>query len=50
MKPPDILSLAKAAEEVIEEQSRFRKSARDRAEEVFDVEKMVDEYLKVLLP
>jgi hypothetical protein len=27
----------------------LRKSARERAEEAFDVEKMVDEYLKVLL-
>ncbi len=49
LKPPDIPSLAKAAEEVIEEQTRFRKSARERAEAAFDVEKMVEEYLKVLL-
>lgn len=49
LKPPDIPSLAKAAEEVLDEQTRFRKSARDRAEAAFDVEKMVDEYLKVLL-
>ena len=49
LKPPDIPSLAGAAEEVLEEQPRFRTSARDRAEGAFDVEKMVDEYLKVLL-
>jgi glycosyltransferase involved in cell wall biosynthesis len=49
LKPPDIPSLATAAEEVLEEQPRFRSSARDRAEAAFDVEKMVDEYLKVLL-
>ncbi|MGE5461846.1 MAG: glycosyltransferase family 4 protein, partial [Syntrophothermus sp.] len=49
LKPPDIPSLAAAAEEVLEEQPRFRKSARERAEDAFDVEKMVDEYLKVLL-
>ena len=49
LKPPDISSLAQAAEVVLEEQPRFRKSARDRAEAAFDVEKMVDEYLKVLL-
>ena len=30
-------------------QPRFRASARERAETVFDVENMVDEYLKVLL-
>ncbi len=50
LKPPDIPSLAMAAEEVLEEQPRFRNSARERAEETFDVEKMVNEYLKVLLP
>ena len=49
LKPPDIPSLAKAAEEVLDDQARFRKSARDRAEIAFDVEKMVDDYLKVLL-
>jgi glycosyltransferase involved in cell wall biosynthesis len=49
LKPPDIPSLARAAEEVLEDQPRFRKSARERAEEAFDVEQMVDEYLKVLL-
>jgi glycosyltransferase involved in cell wall biosynthesis len=49
LKPPDISSLAKAAEEVLEEQTRFRTSARERAEAAFDVDRMVDEYLKVLL-
>jgi glycosyltransferase involved in cell wall biosynthesis len=49
LKPPDIPSLAGVTEEVLEDQSRFRKSARDRAEDAFDVEMMVDEYLKVLL-
>ena len=49
LKAPDISSLAGAAEEVLEEQPRFRKSARERAENAFDVEKMVDAYLKVLL-
>jgi glycosyltransferase involved in cell wall biosynthesis len=49
LEPPDIPSLAVAAAEILEDQSRFRKSARERAEEAFDVEIMVDEYLKVLL-
>lgn len=49
LKPPDIPALAKAAEEVLDDQPRFRKSARERAEAAFDVEKMVEEYLKVLL-
>lgn len=49
LEKPDIPSLANAAGEVLDEQDRFRTLARARAESVFDVEKMVDEYLKVLL-
>jgi glycosyltransferase involved in cell wall biosynthesis len=49
LEKPDIPSLANAAAEVLDEQDRFRTLARARAESVFDVEKMVDEYLKVLL-
>ncbi|MFN8388140.1 MAG: glycosyltransferase family 4 protein [Anaerolineales bacterium] len=46
---PDIPSLAEAAEEVLRENERFRKSARERAKAVFGLDTMVDEYLKVLL-
>lgn len=49
LEKPDIPTLANAAIDVLEDQDRFRKSARQRAESVFDVEKMVDEYLTVLL-
>ncbi|HEX9838917.1 MAG TPA: glycosyltransferase family 4 protein [Anaerolineales bacterium] len=49
LEPPDILALADAATEVLEDQMRFRKSAREQAESVFDVDKMMDEYLKVLV-
>jgi glycosyltransferase involved in cell wall biosynthesis len=49
LQEPDISALANAAAEVLDEQDRFRTLARARAESVFDVEKMVDEYLKVLL-
>lgn len=49
MDKPDIASLALATEEVLETQTRFRNAARERAEAALDVEKMVDEYLKVLL-
>lgn len=49
LETPDIPSLATAAVEVFDEQTRFRTAARARAEAEFDVEKMVDEYLKVLL-
>ena len=43
------VALATAAAEVLDDQPRFRTSARERAETIFDVENMVDEYLKVLL-
>jgi glycosyltransferase involved in cell wall biosynthesis len=49
LEPPDIPALAAAAAEVLDDQQRFRASARTRAENAFDVENMVDEYLKVLL-
>ena len=49
LEKPDIPALANAAVEVLEEQARFRNSARDRAETVFGLDKMVDEYIKVLL-
>ena len=49
LEPPDIPALAAAAAEVLDDQQRFRTFARERAETVFDVEHMVDEYLKVLL-
>jgi glycosyltransferase involved in cell wall biosynthesis len=50
LQKPDISALANAALEVLDEQDRFRTGARERAESEFDVEKMVDEYLKLLLP
>jgi glycosyltransferase involved in cell wall biosynthesis len=49
LQPPDIPALGEAATEVLQDQDRFRKLARERAESAFDVETMVDEYLKVLL-
>ncbi|HKY53168.1 MAG TPA: glycosyltransferase family 4 protein [Anaerolineales bacterium] len=49
LEKPDVPALAKAAVEVLEDQKRFRNSARERAEAVFGLDKMVDEYLKVLL-
>jgi glycosyltransferase involved in cell wall biosynthesis len=49
LQKPDIPALAEAATEVLQDQDRFRKSARERAESAFDVEMMVEEYLKVLL-
>ena len=49
LKSPDIPSLADAALEVLDDQPRFRNAARSRAEDAFDVDPMVDHYLKVLL-
>jgi glycosyltransferase involved in cell wall biosynthesis len=49
LQTSDIPALAEAAAEVLQDQDRFRKSARERAEAGLDVQKMVDEYLKVLL-
>ena len=49
LQTPDIPALAEVAAEVLQEQQLFRNSARERAESAFDIQKMVDEYLKVLL-
>ena len=49
LEPPDVPTLAKAAAEILVGQSQFRSAARARAEEILNVDKMVDEYLKVLL-
>ena len=49
LERPDIPSLADAAEAVLRENDRFRKSARERAESVFGLDIMVDKYLEVLL-
>lgn len=46
---PDIPSLAKAASEILVDQERFRLAARVRAEESLGVDKMVDNYLEILL-
>lgn len=49
LEPPDISALAEAATEVLQDQPRFRKRARERAETTLGIDQMVDEYLKVLL-
>jgi glycosyltransferase involved in cell wall biosynthesis len=48
LEPPDISTLAAATTEVLEDQPRFRKSAREQAEAKFGLDQMMDEYLKVL--
>jgi glycosyltransferase involved in cell wall biosynthesis len=49
MEPPDIPALAAAATQVLQDQQNFRKAAREQAEAKFALDKMVDEYLNVLL-
>lgn len=50
LDPPDLDGLARAAVEVLDDQTRFRRGARQRAEAMFSLEKMVDGYLDALLP
>jgi glycosyltransferase involved in cell wall biosynthesis len=45
---PDIGALARAAAEVCREQERFRLGARQRAEETFGLDRMVEGYLQAL--
>ena len=49
LEPPDVPALAEAAAKILVDQASFRFAARARAEELLSVDKMVDEYLKVLL-
>ena len=49
LRKPDISALANAAVEVLEDQPRFRTSAREQAESKLGLDQMVEEYLKVLL-
>lgn len=49
LEPPDCAALAPAAREILEQPERFRAGARQRAEEAFDLERMLEAYLEVLL-
>ena len=49
LDPPDLPTLAEAAAEILQNNERFRRSARQRAEEAFGLDKMVERYLDVLL-
>jgi glycosyltransferase involved in cell wall biosynthesis len=49
LEKPDVPRLAEAAVEILENQARFRAAARQRAEEAFGLERMVERYLDVLL-
>lgn len=49
IEPPKVEPLADATVEILQDQPRFRKAARDHAEKALGLDKMVDGYLKVLL-
>ena len=49
LQMPDISALEHVAVEVLEDQPRFRNAARQQAELRLGLDKMVDEYLKILL-
>jgi glycosyltransferase involved in cell wall biosynthesis len=46
---PDVPALALAAAEILQNQAHFRAAARQRAEETFGLDRMVERYLNVLL-
>lgn len=50
LEDPDISALADAAVEILNDQDFFRQKARERAEKLFSLDQMVEDYLKVLLP
>jgi len=50
LQKPNIQGLADVADDVLQNNDHFRKAAREQAETKLGLEKMVDEYLKVLLP
>ena len=49
LKKPNVQALATVAEEVLDNNEHFRQAARNQAETVLGLDKMVDEYLKILL-
>lgn len=49
LEPPDIPALAQAAVEILREQERFRKAAREQAEKSLGLDQMVEGYLNFLL-
>lgn len=49
LESPDVDGLALAAREILCDLDRFRKNARQHAEQCFDLEQMIDTYLDVLL-
>jgi glycosyltransferase involved in cell wall biosynthesis len=49
LDPPAVPALVEAAREIRQDQPRFRRAARQRAEEAFSLDQMVDRYLAIML-
>lgn len=49
LEPPDVDGLAEATLDVLRDQKRFRQAARERAENLFGLDTMVNGYLEMLL-
>jgi len=49
IEKPDLSALAEAAQEILQDQPRFRRAARERAESALGLDEMVKDYLRVLL-
>lgn len=49
LEPPDVPALVDAAAEILKNNDLFRRNARQRAEEAFGLDTMVEKYLNVLL-
>ena len=49
LEKPNVQTLADVTEEVLQDNEKYRKAAREQAETTLGLDKMVDEYLKVLL-
>lgn len=49
LEPPDLLTLADAAAELLRGGERYRRAARSRAEAAFGLNEMVDQYVDALL-
>lgn len=49
LDPPNIAGLIPAAQEILNDQERFRRAARAHAEAALNLNKMVEHYLRVLL-
>ena len=49
LEKPDFSSLAAAAVEILGDRERFNRGARRRAEQAFDLQRMLDAYLTVLM-